>query len=113
MTNLTIAAISFMLETNWWATHVITPVQGYQVDTTVYYSQTARVELVEYRTDSVKGRQIKREVDREYKPEISTNIPPRLWPTNAPPNMLSSNPYILLRHRQDHKPVPEPPLPPK
>lgn len=112
MTNLTIAAIAFLLETNWVSTHIITPVNGYQ-DTTTYHNQTVRVERVEYRIDTVRGREVKREVDREFVLEISTNIPPRIWPTNAPPSVLGGLPFRLLKHRQDMPPIPVPPLPPK
>lgn len=110
MTNLTIAIVTFLLETNWGTTHVITPMAGYH-DSTTYYFQTARVEKVEFRTDVVKGVEKRREVDREYVTEISTNIPPRLWPTNAPPSMLGSNVIFLHRRRGDTAPVPVPPNP--
>lgn len=110
MTNLTIAAISFLLETNWITTHTITPVPGFH-DSTTYSLQTSRVERVEYRIDTVRGREIKREVDREF--VVSTNLPPRIWPTNAPPNMLGGAPFRLLTNRQDIARPPEPPLPPK
>lgn len=106
MTNLTIAVIAFTLETNWLTTHTITPVPGFH-DSTTYFLQTARVERAEHRIDTVRGREIKREVDREFVP---SELPPRLWPTNAPLSMLGS-PFILLRHRQDASPIPVPPVP--
>lgn len=112
MTNLTIAVISFLLETNWLATHTITPKEGFS-DSTVYFVQTARVERIEYRIDMVRGKEMKREVDREFVLDLTTNIPPRLWPTNAPPSALGLQlPHRLFQHRQDMPPIPIPPLPP-
>lgn len=110
LTNLTLAAIVFMLDTNWGTTYVITPVAGYY-DSTTFYLQTARVERVEFRVDSVKGVEKRREVDRDYVAEISTNIPPRLWPTNAPPSVLGNLQIILPRRRGDTSPIPIPPNP--
>lgn len=111
MTNATIALIVVTLETNWIPTHLVTPMPGYH-DTTVFYNQTAIVERVEFRIDTVRGKPVKREVDREFMLDLSTNTPPRLWPTNAPPSPLAL-PMQFIRHRQDAVPVAVPPLPPR
>jgi len=107
MTNLTIAVVTFLLETNWGTTHVITPMAGYH-DSTTYYLQTARVERVEYQTITSRGVEKRWEASREF--VLETNLPPRLWPTNAPPSMLG-NVLILQRRRGDTVPVPIPPNP--
>lgn len=112
LTNATIALIVFTLETNWGSTHILTPVQGFP-DTTVYHSQTARVERVETHITHSRGKEKRLEVDREFMAEMSTNIPPRIWPSNAPPSLLSVHPQLMrLRNRGDYNRAPEPPVPP-
>lgn len=112
MTNATIALILFVTETNWIPTHIVTPMQGYH-DTTVFFNQTAIVERVEYRIDTVRGRPVKREVDREFSLELSTNTPPRLWPTNGPPSTLGhlALPLRFIRDRHEAVRPAVPPLP--
>lgn len=114
MTNATIALIVLTLETNWIPTHLVTPMPGYH-DTTVFYNQTAIVERVEFRIDTVRGKPVKREVDREFMLDLSTNTPPRLWPTNGPPSTLGhlALPMQFIRNRHDAAPVAVPLLPPR
>lgn len=113
MTNFTVAIILFTLETNWIPTHLVTPMTGYP-DTTTFYNQTAIVERVEFRIDTVRGRPVKREVDRQFDLDFSTNTPPRLWPTNGPPSTLGhlALPMRFTRDRHDFARPPVPPLPP-
>lgn len=110
--SLTIAMAVFELQTNWIPTHIVTPMPGYH-DTTVFFNQTAKVERVEFRIDTVKGRPIKREVDREFVLDMTTNTPPRLWPTNGPPSTLGhlALPLRFTRDRHDFVRPPEPPFP--
>lgn len=107
---ITIAMAVFELHTNWVPTHIVTPMPGYH-DTTVFFNQTAIVERVEFRIDNLRGKPIKREVGRDFMLHLSTNTPPRLWPTNAPPNALSTLPFRLMRNRQDIALPPVPPIP--